>query len=216
MPRKNPPPAALPARQPRSVRTRERILAATEALLAEGDADLAIERIAERAHVSAGAIYKRFEGKASLLPIVLERAQAQQFGRLEACLAEPHWRETGLAGRIDGLLALFAQSQVRKRNLIRALVIGHWQSADRSANDARAGEAMALIHAWLAECAGEIRHPEPRMALSLGLYTMLQTLQTAILMERIPPEIGISRFTAEMSRMFRAYLGLDAVGDPST
>lgn len=211
MSQKNPPPAALPARQSRSVRTRERILAATEALLAEGDADLlTMEQIAERAHVSTGAIYKHFEGKASLLPLVLERVQAQQFSRLEAYLAEPHWRETGLAGRIDGLLARFAQSQVQKRSLIRALVIGHWQSPDRTANDAQAGEALMLIHSWLAECADEIRHPEPRLALSLGLYTTLQTLQTAISMERVPPEIGVPRFTAEMSRMFRAYLGLDA------
>lgn len=209
MPQKNPPPAALPARQLRSVRTRERILAATEALLAEGDGDLlTIEQIAERAHVSIGAIYKHFEGKASLLPRVLERVQAQQFSRLKAYLAEPHWR--GLAGRIDGLLARFARSQVQKRSLIRALVIDHWQSPDRTANDARAGEAMTLIHTWLAECASEIRHPEPRLALSLGLYTTLQTLQTAVLMEGVPPEIGVPRFTAEMSRMFRAYLGLAA------
>lgn len=71
---------------------------------------------------------------------------------------------------------------------------------------------MTLIHAWLAECADEIRHPEPRLALSLGLYTTLQTLQTAVLMERVPPQVGIPRFTAEMSRMFRAYLGIDAAG----
>ncbi|WP_386068036.1 TetR/AcrR family transcriptional regulator [Tahibacter sp. UC22_41] len=210
MPRKTPAPAALPARQPRSLQTRERILSATEALLTEGDAELiTIEQIAERAHVSVGAIYKRFEGKASLLPLVLERVQVQQFDRLEAHLAEPHWHGIGLAGRIDGLLALFARSQTQQRSLIRALVIGHWQSPDRSANDARASGTMTLIHAWLAECLGEIRHPTPGLALSLGLYTTLQTLQTAILMERVPAELGIPRFTAEMSRLFRAYLGLD-------
>lgn len=68
---------------------------------------------------------------------------------------------------------------------------------------------MTRVHAWLAECADEIRHPEPRLALSLALYTTLQTLQTAILMERVPLQVGIPRFTAEMSRMFRAYLGVD-------
>lgn len=213
MPQKPPAPAALPARQPRSVQTRERILAAAEALLAQGDAELiTIEQIAERAHVSVGAIYKRFEGKASLLPLVLDRVQAQQFSRLEAHLAEPRWHGIGLAGRIDGLLALFARSQAQKRGLIRALVIGHWQSPDRSANDARASGTMTLIHTWLAECIGEIRHPEPGLALSLGLYTTLQTLQTAILMERVPAELGVARFTAEMSRLFRAYLGLEGVG----
>lgn len=205
--------AVMPARQPRSLLTQERILAATQALLAEGPADaITMEQIAERAHVSIGAIYKRFQGKASLLPLVLERVQVQQFQRLKGFFAEPQWTTTGLGGRIAGLLEVFAQTQVQQRQLIRTLVIGHWQSPDRSANDAQAAELLGAMHAWLAERSVEIRHPEPVTALSLGLYTTLQTLQTAILMDRIPPGIGVERFTAEMVRMFQAYLGLGAGG----
>ena len=202
----NTPPPDL---QRRSALTRERILAAAEALLAEGgDEALTMEQVAERAHVSVGAIYKRFQGKSTLLPQVLERVQVHQAGRLRAFLDEARWRQAGLAERIDGLLAVFAQTQCQQRRLIRALVVGHWQAEDRRINDARGAELMLAMHDWLAERIDEVRHPEPRLALSLGLFSALQCLQTAILMERLPPSLDVERFTAEMARLFRRYLGL--------
>ena len=57
---------------------------------------------------------------------------------------------------------------------------------------------------WLDQRRSEIRHPEPALALSIGLFT---TLQSAILMERIPPRLGLAAFVAEMSRLFQRYLG---------
>lgn len=199
-----------PTRQPRSAATRDRILAATEALLAAGDAEaLTIEQVAERAHVSVGAIYKRFRGKDSLLPLVLERVHEQQFQHLRGMLAQPRWAGAGLGERIDGLLAAFADSQVARQRLIRALVVGYWQSPDQHGQAERSAELMATMHAWLLERAGEIRHPEPRLAISLGLFTTLQTLQSAIVLGRIPPELGLPRFVAEQARMFRAYLGIE-------
>jgi AcrR family transcriptional regulator len=201
------PALARPARQPRSAATSERILAATEALLAEGDPELlTMEQVAERAHVSIGAIYKRFQGKASLLPLVLERVHLQQLARLGEFLAQPRWAGAGLDERIRALLTVFAESQVARQRLIRALVVGHWQSADPGPQEARAAEVMGAMHAWLSECASEIRHPDPRLALSLGLFTTLQTLQTAIMLGRVPPALGLARFTEELARMFLAYL----------
>lgn len=200
-----------PPRQPRSVATQERILAATEALLAEGDLDLmTMEQVAERAHVSIGAIYKRFQGKSSLLPLVLERVHLQQLARLQDFLGQERWRDAGLSERVHALLGVFAESQVARQRLIRALVVGHWQSTDPGPQEARAAEVMGAMHAWLSECAGEITHPDPRLALSLGLFTTLQTLQTAIMLGRVPPALGVERFTGELARMFLAYLG---VGD---
>lgn len=198
-----------PVRQPRSAATQERILAAAESLLAEGDPDLlTMEQVAERAHVSVGAIYKRFQGKASLLPLVLERVHVRQLARLRAFLADPRWQGVGLGERVQALLEVFAEAQVARQRLIRALVVGHWQSPDPAPQEARAAEVMGAMHAWLSECAGEIRHPDPRLALSLGLFTTLQTIQTAVMLGRIPPALGLDRFVAEQARMFRAYLGL--------
>jgi AcrR family transcriptional regulator len=204
-------PPERPARQSRSAATRERILAAAEALLAEGDPDLlTMERIAERAHVSIGAIYKRVRGKESLLPLVLERVQARLSERLREFVARPEWASAGLGQRLEALLGVFAESQVARRQLIRALVVGYWQAPDEHGQDSRSAELLATMHAWLAERAHEIRHPDPPLALSLGLFTTLQALQTAILLDRVPASVGLERFVAEQARLFRAYLGLAA------
>lgn len=209
MPRSSARPALRPARQDRSVRTRERILAAMEALLADPHGvEVTMERLAEQAHVSIGAIYKRFQGKDSLLPLVLERVHEQQFDRLRALLARPGWDAVGLAGRIRALLEAFADSQLARRRLIRSLVVGHWQSDDRAPMEARSAELIGVMRGWLSECAHEIRHPDPQLALSLGLFTTLQALQTAVLFDRVPPALGLERFIDEMGRMFGAYLGL--------
>lgn len=211
MPRPPTPVTARPARQDRSLRTQERILDAMEALLAEPDAgEITMERLAERAHVSIGAIYKRFRGKESLLPLVLERVQEQQFQRLREFVARPGWSDVGLAERVHVLLAAFADSQERRRQLIRTLVVGHWQSPDRAPMEARSAELIGTMHAWLAECSAEIRHPDPRLALSLGLFTTLQALQTAVLFDRIPPALGTAAFVREMGRMFVGYLRAEA------
>lgn len=197
-----------PPRQPRSAATQERILDAAEALLAEGKPELlTMEQVAERAHVSIGAIYKRFQGKSSLLPLVLDRFHVQQLERLREFLARDDWHQAGLAERIHALLTVFAENQLARQRLIRALVVGHWQSIDPRPQETRAAEMMGAMHAWLSQCAGEIHHPEPRLALSLGLFASLQTLQTAIMLERVPPDLGLPRFTAEIARMFLAYLG---------
>lgn len=204
-----PPPATapLPTRQVRSARTLQRILDAAEALLAEGELErITLEQIAERAHVSIGAFYKRFRGKSTLLPLLLDRLQQQLLAQLQAFLAQPQWSQVGLGGRIDALLALFADSQQLRHRLIRTLLAGHYQSPDRLATESRSVELMTAMHGWLLQCEAEIRHPEPRLALSLGLYAALQALQGAILHERIPPGLGSERFTAEIARMLKSYL----------
>jgi len=207
MPRAASPSAVRPAHQDRSLRTQERILAAMETLLAREDAgEITMERLAEQAHVSVGAIYKRFRGKESLLPLVLERVHDQQYARLQTFLARPEWAQVGLADRILALLQVFAESQEQRRRLIRTLLVGYWQSTDPAPMEARSAELLGAVHAWLSECCDEIRHPEPRLALSLGLFTTLQTLQSAVLFDRIPPAVGTARFVEELARMFTGYL----------
>jgi AcrR family transcriptional regulator len=207
MPRTSSPSAVRPTHQHRSLRTQERILAAMEALLAREDAgDITMERLAEQAHVSVGAIYKRFRGKESLLPLVLERVHDQQFARLQDFLAREEWAQVGLADRILALLQVFAESQEQRRRLIRTLLVGYWQSADPVPMEARSAELLGAVHAWLSECRDEIRHPDPKLALSLGLFATLQTLQSAVLFDRIPPTLGTARFVEEMARMFVGYL----------
>ena len=202
-------------RQLRSQRTEQRILDAFEALLAEGGVEgLRMDALAERAHVSVGAIYKHFEGKASLLPRVLDRLHDEQLLRWRAFVAEPGRQQAGLADRVDATLAVFADAQRERQRTIRALVVGHAGLAEPdAAAHARATEMIGAIHGWLAERSDEIRHPEPTLALSIGLFAALQAIQTALLFERLPPALEPDRFVAEIARMFRRHLGVDRQAD---
>src|SRR5690606_36160352 len=61
----------VPARQARSRRTQEKLLAAAERLLARRVLDsLTVADIAGEAGVSVGAFYARFEGKQALVPLL--------------------------------------------------------------------------------------------------------------------------------------------------
>ena len=82
------------------------------------------------------------------------------------------------------------------------IFLPHWPM------EARSAELIGVAHAWLFERAAEIRHPDPRLALSLGLFAALQSLQAAIVFDRLPPTLGQAGFVAEIARMFRRYLGL--------
>lgn len=201
-----------PVRQQRSLRTQERILAATEVLLAEQDLEqLTMEQIAERAHVSIGAFYKRFRGKSSLLPLVFARVQQQQLQQLRAFLALPEWQGAGLATRIDALIPAFARVQQAHRRLFRALLVGHLNALAEAAAepDPASLDMLRCVLAWLGECRGEIRHPQPELALNLGLQTVLQILQSVILFDRIPATLGIDGLVAELSCLLRRYLGVE-------
>jgi AcrR family transcriptional regulator len=53
------------------VRTQERLLEAMEFLLERREpAEITVDEIVERAHVSVGAFYKRFASKQDLLPLL--------------------------------------------------------------------------------------------------------------------------------------------------
>lgn len=205
--------AHLP-RQARSVRTEARILAATEALLAERSIDqLTIEDIAGRAHVSVGAFYKRFRGKSSLLPLVLERVQTQQIRRLREFLALPRWRDASLDQCVHAVLQVFGQAQLERRALYRRLLVNAWADAPAAGvEDSRSRELMQCLVDWLAQRQEQIGHPQPLTAIRIGLAASLHTLQAAVLMQRLPEGLPLETLSSELARMVCRYLEVDQAG----
>lgn len=203
-----PRPLAHPNLQSRSQLTGERILAATEALLAERGIDqLTVEDIAARAHVSVGAFYKRFQGKASLLPILLERVQTRQLQRLHEFRQQPQWRNADLQVCLQAILQAIGQAQLEQRELLRALLAGALAEAPPAGIDnPRTRELMQLLYDWLIEHASQMHHPQPRLALRIGLAGVLHTLQAAVLTQRLPPDLPLTTLTAELARMLCRYL----------
>ena len=201
-------------RQARSLRTQERLLDAMESLLQERDpADITVEDLVERAHASVGAFYKRFGSKQDLLPLLLTRLQTNARRELEDELGKPHWRGRGLTERVNALIEMFAGVQIQRQRIIRACVAGRLnaslQMSEQDLADARA--SLDAMRRWLLVCREEIRHEHPDTAVRLGLYMCLQSLQTALLFEALPPDISAQMVTAEAKRMLGRYLSGEAV-----
>ncbi len=73
-----------PAYQDRSRQTREKIVAALDDALREKSFDqVSVAEIAQRADIAVGTVYRRFENKDALIPVILEIYQK----RLEAWVA---------------------------------------------------------------------------------------------------------------------------------
>jgi AcrR family transcriptional regulator len=201
-----------PARAPqqaRSLQTRERLLAAAEALFAARDyAEVSVDDIVHAAHSSVGAFYKHLPGKREMLPLLLERLDSQGNAQLEGLLRDPALSRAPLAARVIALLEGVAGAFLARRRLLRAFVAARFttQLLLRPADVATARARMQAMREWLLERRGEIAHPEPEVAVRVGLYLVLQSLQTALLFEDLPAELPATRVVAEASQLLLAYL----------
>lgn len=76
--------SARPAAQPRAIRTRNKLLAALETLLRDRDFDaISINDLAREAGVAVGTVYRRFENKEALVPLLFELWQARSRDQAE-------------------------------------------------------------------------------------------------------------------------------------
>lgn len=91
-------PGHLGYKQVRSRRTFERLLDASEVVIAQRGFDSAtVTEICERAEVSVGAFYRRFESKEGLLQVLHERYTDRMTEAITLALAPERWRGTPLS-----------------------------------------------------------------------------------------------------------------------
>ena len=122
-----------PTRRDRQAQTRERLLeVAAEVLIEGGYRAATLERIAELAGFSKGAVYSNFEGKEELVLAVLDRHFAHRLEHLQASLmAAPEtldariqaftsWWEDMVGHEAWGVLILEFASTTRDRPQIQA------------------------------------------------------------------------------------------------
>lgn len=99
--------------------TRDRLVrAAREVLERGGYAGASVIAIAERAGVSAGALYRHFPSKAELFVEVLRTAGEGELAELNAAATQA---ET-FTGRLEAVVATYARRALHKRRLAWALV----------------------------------------------------------------------------------------------
>ncbi|MGY3682192.1 AcrR family transcriptional regulator [Streptomyces sp. TE33382] len=191
-------------RQARSAATLARVLLAAEEIASSaGLEEMTISGVAQRAGVSVGTIYRRFEDKEQLITALSER----MLERREEYVAERlRTAEPSLSGVMDAyahaLLQSFADSSGLFPELLRA-------RGTRSLE--RGARTITELHRLLIEAAapytGQIRRTPPQKALDTAARAILGAcFHNSVRPDPASGEAARRRYADELSDMAIAYL----------
>jgi AcrR family transcriptional regulator len=207
--------------QSRSERTQERLLRAAEKLILEkGLADASVPEIARRARSSIGGFYARFPDKDALLRALEERFFAEMLERVAKLADAGRWADATIPTIVracaDELVTVFRE----RRNLIAAFLHRATRDPEMLAEALRfRAQTAERIARLLLPRRGELRHPEPRLAIDLGVqFAFALMLQLVVVGDvRAGGRVLSDReLQAEIERNFLAYLGAPHPGGPPT
>jgi AcrR family transcriptional regulator len=208
---------SLEPRQERSRESERKLMkAAAEVLGQHGVEGATIPRIAAHAGLTPGAVYRRFQDKDSLLEAAV----------LEILERQNELLRTGPSTESMGQIPL----PVLAENLVHSLLVGFrtnaglLQAIRRLAQESRnehfrkkvgrlERRTRERIVQMVVASAGEISHPTPRMAASLGLAMVFGTLRELLLppsnvsaWKGLVPQDDVT-LRRELTRAFLSYLG---------
>jgi AcrR family transcriptional regulator len=217
-PRKAPAASDLAPQQERSRESLRRMRrAAAEVLGQHGLEGTTIPRIAAHAGLTPGAIYRRFSDKDALLESVIMDIYESQEEHLRNGLTREMAMQIPLSVFADQLVHSLLVSFRAHASLLRAMrqFVLNRQGTDYWKKVSRLEKRFhgRLVDLLLTN-AGEIKHPEPRAAISLGLTMVISTLQEVVVnipdptywKESLPKNDQALR--RELTRAFLAYLGI--------
>jgi len=201
-----------PPLQERSRRTLTRILEATEELLGERLFEqVTIRDIVERSGTSVGAFYSRFENKDALLPALYERYD-ESMPRNRAEVRERLPREPDLERQVVQIVGAMIRIFRGRRGLMRAMAL-HARTHPE-AIPAAVRERRRVMHETLGdlllEHLAEIDHPDPRLAVDMGLFLASSTCRERVLFPEAPHasarSVDDGTLEREVARALLAYL----------
>lgn len=175
--------------EPQQERSRESLRkllkAATEVLGQHGVDGTTIPRIAQHAGLTPGAVYRRFRDKDELLETAILRILERQDERLKASMTPDMTAKIPLDVFAEQIIAAMVVTYRANASLLRAL--RHFAQGRANTEFMRKAlklEARAferLVDLVLAR-RKDIRHPNPRAAVSLGLLMIISTLYEVVVM----------------------------------
>ena len=212
------PKTVLPAHQARSRESLARLLKATVDVLDEDGIDGAtIPRIAARAGLSPGSVYRRFPDKDALMREVCIRVLEGNYKQTRELFAEERWKGKTLAEIARSVIDLTLEGHRKHRGLVRAILFFTHQHPDAAfirKCDELEWRTFQDIAVLLLTRRREIRHPDPESAVRLAIMTLAFVAQGALVLPHKPgdlsrflPEID-AQLERELSRMFLSYLGV--------
>ncbi len=175
-----PKPAQIRApKQLRSRRTLERIVAASlELLETEGLTGLTVHKVVAKAGSSVGSFYARFDGKEDLLDYLGERVWTEALERWEVALETRDWSTLSLDEVVEGSVGLLIDAQRSRSDYLKAL---DWASGRQNdAYERFRGELLLGLGRLLLGQRKSITHPDPELAIRIGLRAILGTVDAEI------------------------------------
>lgn len=216
--RKDGEPTGLEPQQARSRESLRKLMkAAAEVLGQHGVEGATIPRIAAHAGLTPGAIYRRFSDKDALLEAVILGLLERQDERLRSGLTPE------MVGQIP--LPVFAEQ------LVHSMLVSYRVNAGQLRAMRQFVRSRMDTEFWKKACklelrsyerlvglilanTKEIRHPDPRTAVSLGLIMVISTLQELVLdtteiklWKGLLPQDDVA-LRKELTRAFLSYLGV--------
>lgn len=213
------PKTVLPAHQERSRETLARLLrAAVETLDRDGLEGATIPRIAARAGLTPGAIYRRFPDKDALLREVCLRALESNFRSTSDLLSSEKWKDKPLAHILTYVIQTTLKGHSQHRGLLRALTLFTLQHPDAAfvrKSEELEWKTFELVSEILFHRRDEIRHPDPDSAIRCAMLMIGVVAQGVMVLprdskhfSRILPDTD-NRLQRELPRMVLRYLGLE-------
>lgn len=212
------PKKSLEPRQERSRESLRKLLkAATEVLGQHGLEKTTIPRIAQHAGLTPGAVYRRFRDKDALLEAAILGILERQDERLKAGLTPEMAAKIPLdvfaAQIVGGMVASYRANAALLRGF-RHFAMGRADTEfAKKATRLEVRTSERLVELFLAR-REDIRHPNPRTAVSLGLLMIASTLYEIVVMptsqrewKRLLPKDD-QELKRELTRVFLSYLGV--------
>ena len=208
----------LAPQQARSRESLNKLLRAAQEVLGQKGVDGAtIPVIAHHAGLTPGAVYRRFRDKDALLEAVILRMLERQDEGIRAALTPEMASHIPLTVFAERLVRDTLATYRRHAGMIRA--IRQFTQARlhtpffRKAARLEVRTYHYLVDLFL-EHRAEIHHPEPKIAVSFAIMSLISTLMELVVAEGdlrlwttlLPPDDAALR--AELSRAFLSYLGV--------
>jgi len=216
-------PKPIKTLEPQQERSRESLRkllkAATEVLGQHGVEGTTIPRIAQHAGLTPGAVYRRFRDKDELLETAILGILERQDERVKAGMTPDMAARIPLevfAEQIVGGMVVTYRMNAPLLRALRQFVQGRANTAFvKKAGKLEVRTYERLVELILADRT-DIRHPNPRIAVSLGLMMVISTLHELVVMpisaidwKGLLPKDD-QALKRELTRAFLSYLDVDA------
>ena len=213
------PKTVLPAHQARSRESLKRLLkAAIDVLNKDGLDGATIPRIAARAGLSPGAIYRRFADKDALLREVGLRLLEENYRQTKDLMEREAWKAMSLTELSRHVIAITLKGHATYRGLLRALYFFTHQHPDagfvRKMEDLE-WKVFRDVSDLVLLRRSEIHHPNPEIAVKVALLMVGTVIHSVLVLPRDPTEFNRmvpnveAEFERELPRMFLRYLGVE-------